>query len=164
MKAKVLNLLCLLLFSSSSLAAALEMKFEERLLAAPFDSGTQQLVSGDGRVQAVLKDHRATVRGKFSGLSSPVRAARLFISPMVGVFPGMLLFSLSVSPDAEGKSGTFTGNFQLSVEQVAAMANQQFYVQLDTRDTTDGALVGWLMKAKPYAGEGVPEYGPGYRN
>lgn len=141
-----------------ALAAAQEQKFSERLLSAPFDTAMRPLVQGDGRVEASLDGRVATITGNFTGLSAPVTKVRVF-SGSGPAIPGAPVFDLNFTP---GQSGTFGGTLQLTARQAADLTAQKFYVRIDTDKAPEGALIAWLMPARAFPGEGVPEYGPAY--
>lgn len=143
-----------------ALAAAQELKFSERLLAAPFDTAMRPHVQGDGRVEASLNGRIATLTGNFEGLSAPATKVRVFNGPGPAI-PGAPVFDLAFTP---GQSGTFNGTLRLTARQAADLQAQKFYVRIDTDRAPEGALIGWLMPARPFPGEGVPEYGPAYSN
>jgi hypothetical protein len=129
--------------------------YDTKLLAAAFDSTNRASVAGEGNAQAVLADHKLTISGNFQGLSSPAIKAQLFRGVAVGV-PGQPILSLTVSP---ATSGTLSGAFDLTDEQMAALSCAKLYVQIDTQQAPTGALWGWLMPHHAFAGQDVPVRG-----
>jgi hypothetical protein len=158
MKLPRLMVAILIACAASATAGAQERKFSERLLAAPFDTAMRPHVQGDGRVEVTLNGRMAKVTGSFNGLSAPATKVRLFRGPGPAI-PGEPMADLTFTP---GPTGAFNGSLRLTAAQATDLINQKLYVRIDTEKAPEGALIGWLMPARAFPGEGVPEYGPAY--
>ena len=61
-------------------------------------------------------------------------------------YGGAALFNLTVMKGADGKSGTLSGSFDLSTEQVDALKKGRLYLQVHSEGSPTGHLLGWLVK------------------
>jgi hypothetical protein len=61
-------------------------------------------------------------------------------------YPGTALFKLTLMKAADGKSGTFSGMFDLSAEQVDALKKGKIYLQVHSEGSPTGHVVGWLAR------------------
>jgi len=106
------------------------------------------VTGSSGNVMATLSGKKLSINGSFEKLASPATEANLFIGPAMGArnYPGTALFKLTVMKGADGKSGTFTGMFDLSTEQVDSLKKGKFYLQVHSEGSPTGHLVGWLAK------------------
>jgi CHRD domain len=118
-------------------------------------------VAAFGEVGAVLNGSRLLVRGGFRNLSSELRdyAADPLNPPNPNITSGIHLhrgatnengpfqFALQVSLDPGGLSGTFSGDLNLSDEQVQAFTSGKMYVDLHTKSNRAGELRGLLKPA-----------------
>jgi hypothetical protein len=98
-------------------------------------------ISGVGSASAVLNGKSLSVSGTFEGLGSPATSARLQQGPATGV-PGPVVLDLTVS---HAISGSFSGSFDLTPEQLEALKAGKFYVQISSEKAPDGNLWGWLL-------------------
>ena len=131
-------------------------KYKARLSPVPTLSSrgagiavTADSVKGSlGNAMATLSGKKLSVNGSFEKLASPATEANLFIGPAMGArnYPGTALFKLTVMKGADGKSGTFTGMFDLTTEQVDALKKGKIYLQVHSEGSPTGHLVGWLAK------------------
>jgi hypothetical protein len=55
---------------------------------------------------------------------------------------GTSILDLTVSP---GTSGTISGTFDLSADQVDSLKKGKFYIQINSEKAPEGNLWGWLM-------------------
>jgi len=55
---------------------------------------------------------------------------------------GPVMFDLTVT---KATSGTLTGTFNLTPEQVEAVKGGRFYIQIHSEQAPDGNLWGWLL-------------------
>lgn len=124
-----------------SLAAPAEEKFHTRLAPVSMDASMRANVAGTGSATAVLAGAKLSVNGTFEGLRSPATVAHLHQSRVAGV-RGPAVFDLTVS---HATSGTVSGSFDLSAEQVESLRKGRFYIQIHSEKAPDGNLWGWLM-------------------
>ena len=115
--------------------------FKGRLSPVPIDVTMQATVAGSGSVTASLAGAKLSINGTFDGLKSPATTAKVRKSPVRGV-RGPELFTLTVSPAA---SGTISGSFDLTPQQVADLQAGRLYVQIHSEKAPDGNLWGWLL-------------------
>ncbi len=131
--------------SGLSLQAQSEEKFKIRLFSAP-PLGTQAPnVAGAGSASAVLTGRKLSINGSFDKLASPATAANLRVGAITGV-RGNSLFDLTLAKTGTGTSGTITGTFDLSPDQVDALKKGKLYVQIQSEGMPNGHLLGWLLK------------------
>jgi len=131
--------------SGLSLQAQSEEKFKIRLFSAP-PLGTQvPNVAGNGAASAVLTGKKLSITGSFDKLASPATAANLRLGVITGV-RGNSLFDLTISKTGTGTSGTISGTFDLSPDQVDALKKGKLYVQIQSEGMPNGHLLGWLLK------------------
>jgi hypothetical protein len=114
--------------------------FKARLSPVPVENATVAGITGSGSATAVLSDRSLTVRGMFSGMQTPATIAQIHLGPR-GI-RGPAMFDLAVS---KGTSGTISGTFKLTPEQVEAVKRGRFYVQIHSEKAPDGNLWGWLL-------------------
>lgn len=110
---------------------------------------TSASVAGSsGNASATLSGKKLAVTGSFEKLASPATEAHLFMGPAMGArnYGGAALFNLTVMKAADGKSGTLSGSFDLSTEQVDALKKGKLYLQVHSEGSPTGHLVGWLVK------------------
>ena len=131
-------------------------KYKARLSAVPSlnSRGAGITVTGDsvkgseGNTTATLSGKKLTVSGSFEKFASPATEANLFMGPAMGArsYPGTALFKLTLMKAADGKSGTFSGMFDLSTEQVDALKKGKIYLQVHSEGSPTGHVVGWLAR------------------
>jgi hypothetical protein len=115
--------------------------FKGRLSPVPIDVTMQATVAGSGSVTASLAGAKLSISGTFDGLKSAATIAKVRRSPVRGV-RGPELFTLTVSP---ATSGTISGSFDLTPQQVADLQGGRLYVQVHSEKAPDGNLWGWLL-------------------
>lgn len=128
------------LFLTASAQAQPTHEFRARLSPVPIDLAMQNVIAGSGTVTAVLTGTTLTVNGKFTGLKSPATAARIHVGAKGIRGPAALDLELSRST-----SGTITGRFSLTPQQVSELSTSRFYIQLHSEKAADGNLWGWLL-------------------
>ena len=133
-------------------------KFDTRLTAVAFDGAMRANVQGDGHIDAVLTGNKLSVTGSFTELPSAATTAKLFMGPAIGV-PGDAVYVLTV---AGGTDGSIKGGFTLNAKQIVALRRGHLYVQLNSQNSPDGNLWGWLMPEHPVAAADVPLPGHGF--
>jgi hypothetical protein len=132
------GLVCL----GNSAAAQSEARFKARLSPVPIDATMRANVKGGGSLTAVLVGTKLTITGSFDGLTGPATVARVHNSLATGV-RGSPFHDLTVSKAA---SGTVTGTFDLTPEQVDSLRKGKVYVQIHSEKAPDGNLWGWLLR------------------
>jgi hypothetical protein len=123
------------------LAAPHEERFHARLAPVPMDATMRATVAGTGSATAILNGSKLTVEGTFDGLRSPATVAHLQLSRVTGI-RGTAVFELTVTHAA---SGSLSGSFELSADQVESLRKGHFYIQIDSEKAPDGNLWGWLL-------------------
>jgi hypothetical protein len=116
-----------------------------------YDNTTRDVVVGEGHVTATLDGGTLTIRGDFSGLSSPATAAKLGLGLDFGV-PATAFFATLTPSSAE--AGSITGTVSLTPAQVAALNKRQLFLELYTVKGSDGSLWGWFQPAKAVSAKG----------
>ena len=119
-----------------------EVVFNARLTMMPIDLATRVDVTGSGSSSAVLNGERLFVRGSFSGLRGPATVVRLHEGVAMGV-RGDAISELSVEASV---SGTFSGNVELTQEQVQRLRQGRLYIQIHSEAAPEGNLWGWLLE------------------
>jgi len=110
-------------------------------------------VQGRGTVLATLDNNTFSLRGKFSGLSSPATEARLHVGNVMGG-TGPAIGDLKI---VQAQSGEISGTFTLTPDQVAALKLGKLYVMLDSQSAPKGNLWGWFQPAHVTVPPGVPQ-------
>jgi hypothetical protein len=129
-----------------SLLAQSGDNFKARLAPVPaLNPLTVPMVAGIGSATATLSGKKLTVSGTFDKLASPATVAHLSMGQVTGV-RGTSIFDLTVSKTGTGTSGTISGTFDLTAEQVDALKKGRLYVQLHSEGVPNGHLMGWLLK------------------
>jgi hypothetical protein len=121
-------------------AFAQDDTFKARLSRVPVENATLAGITGSGSATAVLSGRSLTVRGTFDGMRTPATIAQIHLGPR-GI-RGPVMFDLTVTKHT---SGTITGTFMLTPEQVEAVTHGRFYVQIHSEKAADGNLWGWLL-------------------
>lgn len=116
-----------------------------------YDNTTRDVIVGEGHLTATLDGSTLTVRGAFSGLSSPATSAKLGIGLDFGV-PATDFFA-TLTPTA-AEAGSLSGTVTLTPAQAAALNKRQLFLELYTVKGTDGSLWGWFEPAKAAASKG----------
>ena len=125
-----------------SAAAQSEARFKGRLSPVPIDAAMRGSVKGGGSLTAVLVGTKLTITGSFDGLTGPATVARVHRSQAMGV-RGSAIHDLTVSKAA---SGTLTGTFDLTPDQVDSLRMGKVYIQIHSEKAPDGNLWGWLLR------------------
>ncbi len=120
-------------------------KYRGRLSPVPALGIAPAAVAGGGSASATLNGRRLSVTGTFEKMASAATAAHLSLGPLPGV-RGASVFDLTVSKSDGGTSGTISGTFDLTPEQVDALKKGRFYVQIHSEGAPNGHLLGWLLK------------------
>ena len=119
--------------------------FKARLSVMPLDDAARfrgpSTITGSGAVTATLTGTSLSITGTFEGMQAPATMARIHAGPKPGV-RGPAIVDLRIS---SGPSGTISGAFDLTSDQVRLLEKSRFYVQLHSQISPDGNLWGWLM-------------------
>jgi hypothetical protein len=124
----------------SRCVSADEITFKARLSSVPVETAAQARDAGTGAVTATLDGRKLTVRGTFEGLKSPATLAQIRLGPK-GI-RGPVMFDLTAT---RATSGSITGSVTLAPEQVDALKQSRFYIQMHSEASPDGVLWGWLL-------------------
>ncbi len=116
-----------------------------RLASAPPLGVPRDTVAGSGAVWWTLNGSTLDIDGSFERLASEATIARIHMGPLTAV-RGEPVFDLSVRKTADGTSGLIGGSVDLNPEQVQALRDGRFYVQLYSEGTENGHLQGWLLQ------------------
>jgi CHRD domain-containing protein len=125
--------------SSGRTASAQTVTYKARLAPVPV-ANLRDGITGLGSATAALAGRSLTVRGTFDGMKSSATIAQIHLGPR-GI-RGPVMFDLMVT---KGTSGTLTGTFTLTPEQVEAVKAGRFYIQVHSESAPDGNLWGWLL-------------------
>jgi hypothetical protein len=115
--------------------------FKVRLTMMPVEVATRGLVTGSGSGSAILEGRQLTLSGSFEGMRGPATVAHVHEGPTKGV-RGLALFDLTVASEPER---VFTGELDLTPEQVESLRQGRLYVQINSVSAPDGNLWGWLL-------------------
>lgn len=130
-----------LLFSSllTSLAQAQDV-YRARLSPMPTTPQTVTTILGEGEVILTLNGNALSVDGNFTGMSSAATGAHIHNGPPAQ--PGPVIYTLEVT---QANSGSVSGEITLSDEQVEALQNNEFYIQIHSESNAPGELRGWVF-------------------
>jgi len=142
---RAIVLLAALIWLTTSAAAQSEQKFKTRLSPVPALGIQPATVAGVGSASATLTGKKVTVTGSFEKMASPATVGHLCLGQLPGV-RGESVFDLTVAKTGDGTSGTFSGTFDLTPEQIDALKKGRFYVQVHSEGAPNGHLLGWLLK------------------
>jgi len=130
------------LFAVALVAAAQGARhFEARLTPLPLDVENRTQITGSGEGSAELDGRRLSVTGSFAGLKAPATVAHLHLGPALGI-RGAPVLDLTVD---QAVAGTFSGQWQLTAEQVQALGDGRVYIQIHSQAAPEGNLWGWLL-------------------
>ncbi|CAN5747402.1 hypothetical protein BH24DEI2_BH24DEI2_21800 [soil metagenome] len=117
-------------------------------------SGSQQVPPNDseasGEVNATLDGTTLTIEGSFEGLSSDlmeVDGTPAHIHQAPAGENGPVILPLEVEANEDDRSGTLSGTFELTDEQLAAYEAGNLYVNIHTQDYPDGEIRAQLSNA-----------------
>ena len=124
-----------------TLAPAAAQEYQGDLDPAPHEFSNRDDVVGMGIMSATLSGSILTIRGNFTGLSSPATAAHLKMGLAMGV-PGATIGELNATHAANGE---ISGSVRLNSAQIAALRKGALYIQLDSVKGIDGNSWAWLQ-------------------
>jgi hypothetical protein len=124
------------------LAAQSSETFKAGLSALPADARTRAALAGSGSASAVLTGGKLVVTGSFEGLLAPATMADLHSAVAAGV-RGPAIGDLTIS---KSTSGTISGSFDLTPQQLTSLHKGGLYVQIYSEKAPEGVLWGWLLR------------------
>ena len=114
--------------------------YRARLSPMPTTPQTVTTILGEGEVILTLNGNSLTVDGTFTGMSSAATGAHIHNGPPAQ--PGPVIHTLEVS---QSTNGSVNGTISLTNEQVEALANNEFYIQIHSESNPPGELRGWVF-------------------
>ena len=142
MRSKSLLAALLLLVLAPSMASA-QAQYALSLDPVAYDNSMREIVRGEGRITATLTGNTLSIRGNFSGLTSP--ATRVQLGVGLGFAIPATEFFTSLTP-ANATTGAITGTVTLTPAQVTALNGSRLFLRLDTVRGTEGSLWGWFER------------------
>ena len=127
-----------ILFFSSAIQA--QEVFRARLSPMPTTPQTVTTILGEGEVILTLSGNSLSVEGNFTGMSSVATGAHIHNGPPAQ--PGPVIHTLEVTQATNGNGGR---ELSLSDEQVEALRNNEFYIQIHSESNPPGELRGWVF-------------------
>ncbi len=115
--------------------------FKTRLAPVAIDASMKGRIAGGGSATATLAGSKFTVNGTFEDMKSNATMAHIHQGTAPGV-RGAKLLDLTVT---KGMSGTLSGSFDLTPDQVESLKKGKWYVQIHSEKAPEGNLWGWLM-------------------
>ena len=115
--------------------------FKTRLAPVAIDASMKGRIAGTGSATATLAGSKFTVNGTFEDMKSNATMAHIHQGTAPGV-RGAKLLDLTVT---KGMSGTLSGSFDLTPDQVESLKKGKWYVQIHSEKAPEGNLWGWLM-------------------
>jgi len=134
-------ILALLLSLAIDALAQSPETFKTRLAPVAIDAAMKTNIAGAGIATATLAGTKLTVNGTFEGLKSNATMAHIHQGTAPGV-RGAKLLDLTVS---KSMTGTISGSFDLTADQLEALKKGKWYVQIHSEKAPDGNLWGWLL-------------------
>ena len=114
--------------------------YRARLSPMPTTPQTVTTILGEGEVILTLNGNSLTVDGTFTGMSSAATGAHIHNGPPAQ--PGPVIHTLEVS---QATNGSVNGTISLTEEQVEALINNEFYIQIHSESNPPGELRGWVF-------------------
>ena len=114
--------------------------YRARLSPLPTTPQTVNTILGEGEVILTLNGNSLTVDGTFTGMSSAATGAHIHNGPPAQ--PGPVIHTLEVS---QATNGSVNGTISLTEEQVEALINNEFYIQIHSESNPPGELRGWVF-------------------
>ena len=134
-------ILALLLSLAVSALAQSPETFKTRLAPVAMDAAMKSTIAGTGSATATLTGTKFTVNGTFEGLKSNATMAHIHQGSAAGV-RGPKLLDLTVT---KSLSGTLSGSFDLTPDQIESLKKGKWYVQIHSEKAPEGNLWGWLL-------------------
>jgi hypothetical protein len=133
--------LALVLSLAITTAAQSPETFKTRLAPVALDAAMKSTIAGTGSATATLTGTKFTVNGTFEGLKSNATMAHIHQGSAAGV-RGPKLLDLTVT---KSMSGTLSGSFDLTPDQLESLKKGKWYVQIHSEKAPEGNLWGWLL-------------------
>ena len=114
--------------------------YRARLSPMPTTPQTVNTILGEGEVILTLNGNSLTVDGTFTGMSSAATGAHIHNGPPAQ--PGPVIHTLEVS---QATNGSVNGTISLTEEQVEALINNEFYIQIHSESNPPAELLGWVF-------------------
>jgi hypothetical protein len=115
--------------------------FKARLSPLAVNAATVNTVTGGGSVTAKLDGNLLSIDATFEGLTGVATLAS--IRRGAKAIPGPIVFDLAVPKTSSGK---VIATLELTLEQVADLRREHFYLQIHSERAPDGSVRGWLLK------------------
>jgi hypothetical protein len=145
LKKTTLCVVSLMILFGISAQAQNEEKFKVRLAPAPALGIPPATVQGIGSASATLSGRKLVITGSFEKMASAATTAKLHSGQLTGV-RGQALYDLTLSKDTAGTSGTISGTFDLTPDQVDALKKGRLHIQIFSEKAPNGHLLGWILK------------------
>ena len=136
----VTSITCTLALTFSVSAVAQLETFRARLSPMPTTPQTVTTITGEGEVVLTLNGNTLTVTGDFAGMNSAATMAHVHNGPPAQ--PGPVVHQLEVT---KMTGGEISAIWELSDEQVAALHNNELYIQVHSETNPPGELRGWVF-------------------
>jgi hypothetical protein len=132
----------LLITALGAMSVYAQETYKVRLAPVAADLAMRENIAGSGSVTVSLTGSRLTLSGSFDGLRGNATGAHIHQGSATGV-RGREVLVLTVT---KGMSGSVSGVFDLTAEQLDALKKGRWYVQIDSEKTSEGNLWGWIWK------------------
>ena len=136
----VSSITCTLALTFSVSAVAQLETFRSRLSPMPTTPQTVTTITGEGEVVLTLNGNTLTVTGDFAGMNSAATMAHVHNGPPAQ--PGPVVHQLEVT---KMTGGEISAILELSDEQVAALHNNELYIQVHSETNPPGELRCWVF-------------------
>jgi hypothetical protein len=120
--------------------AAAQTQFGDKLGFVAVNNSNSPTITGTGWVRATLDGSTLTVEGEFENLSSQATNAHIHLAPPGQHGPVVLPLEFT-----QATSGTLSGTFELTDEQLSELLAMNFYVNVHTELNPGGEVRAWLM-------------------
>ena len=134
-----------LLAGAAASAAQGARTYRTRLAPVPMTTAMASTVAGVGSMTATVAGSKVSVAGTFEGLKSPATIAQFHKAPRGIRGPVVEKLELKVTNNPNGTSGTISGAFEFTPQQLADLEKGWLYVQRHSEKAPDGNLWGWLL-------------------
>ena len=112
-----------------------------RLTPSPVELATARDLTGSGSARALLTGNTLTITGNFEGLQTPATEANLHAGTKGLRGPVVAVLELDGSIE-----GTIRAELKLSNVQVDYLKQERLYIQLQSEESPEGLLRGWLVQ------------------
>jgi hypothetical protein len=114
--------------------------YGDKLGFMPISNANRPKIGGTGEVSATLNGTTLAITGSYSGLKGDATTLAVHSAP-----PGMVGPEIASIDIAGTTSGDFSGEVELSSDQVALLEADSLYVVVKTAGNETGELRAWLM-------------------